>query len=44
MMAIGLLFSRMLGDFFEPRPRLEAEILILQLAQRPAAAHAAPAT
>jgi hypothetical protein len=28
MIAIGLLFVRMLCDFFKPRPRLEAEILI----------------
>jgi hypothetical protein len=39
MIAIGLLFVRMLCDFFKPRPRLEAEILILrhQLADRVAA-------
>src|SRR6266705_1657680 len=30
MLAIGLLFVRMLCDFFKPRPRLEAEILILR--------------
>src|SRR5258708_38794520 len=30
MIAIGLLFVRMLCDFFRPRPRLEAEILILR--------------
>src|SRR5262249_7911119 len=30
MIAIGLLFARMLRDFFKPRPRLEAEILILR--------------
>jgi len=30
MIAIGLLFIRMLRDFFKPRPRLEAEILILR--------------
>src|SRR6266576_665149 len=30
MIAIGLLFIRMLCDFFKPRPRLEAEILILR--------------
>jgi Integrase core domain len=30
MIAIGLLFIGMLGDFFKPRPRLEAEILILR--------------
>src|SRR2546425_10893210 len=30
MIAIGLLFVRMLCDFFKPRPRLEAEILILR--------------
>jgi hypothetical protein len=30
MLAIGLLFVRMLCDFFTPRPRLEAEILILR--------------
>jgi hypothetical protein len=27
MIAIGLLFARMLRDFFKPRLRLEAEIL-----------------
>jgi len=27
MVAIGLLFMRMLGDWFKPRQRLEAEIL-----------------
>ena len=30
MLAIGFLFVRMLCDFFKPRPRLEAEILILR--------------
>jgi transposase InsO family protein len=30
MIAIGLLLVRMLCDFFKPRPRLEAEILILR--------------
>ena len=30
MIAIGLLFIRMLCDFFKPRPRLEVEILILR--------------
>ena len=30
MIAIGLLFIRMLCDFFKPRTRLEAEILILR--------------
>jgi hypothetical protein len=30
MIAIGLLFVRMLCDFFKPRPWLEAEILILR--------------
>jgi hypothetical protein len=30
MVAIGLLLIRMLCDFFKPRPRLEAEILILR--------------
>jgi hypothetical protein len=30
MVAIGLLLIRMLSDFFKPRPRLEAEILILR--------------
>ena len=30
MVAIGLLLVRMLCDFFKPRPRLEAEILILR--------------
>jgi hypothetical protein len=30
MIAIDLLFIRMLCDFFKPRPRLEAEILILR--------------
>src|SRR5215831_15038146 len=30
MIAIGLLVARMLRDFFKPRPRLEAEILILR--------------
>jgi hypothetical protein len=30
MIAIGLLFVRMLCDFFKPRPRLEAEIRILR--------------
>jgi hypothetical protein len=30
MIAIGLLFVRMLWDFFKPRPQLEAEILILR--------------
>jgi hypothetical protein len=30
MIAIGLLFVRMLCDFFTPGPRLEAEILILR--------------
>jgi len=30
MIAIGLLFVRMLCDFLKPRPRLEAEILILR--------------
>jgi hypothetical protein len=30
MIAIGLLLLRMLCDFFKPRPRLEAEILILR--------------
>src|SRR5215471_2695971 len=30
MLAIGLLFVRMLCDYFKPRPRLEAEILILR--------------
>jgi hypothetical protein len=30
MLAIGLLFVRMLCDCFKPRPRLEAEILILR--------------
>jgi hypothetical protein len=30
MIAVGLLFVRMLCDFFKPRPRLEAEILILR--------------
>jgi hypothetical protein len=30
MIAIGLLFARMLRDFFKPRLRLEAEILILR--------------
>jgi hypothetical protein len=30
MIAIGLLLVRMLCDFFQPRPRLEAEILILR--------------
>src|SRR5262249_39681136 len=30
MLAIGLLFVRMLCDWFKPRPRLEAEILILR--------------
>jgi hypothetical protein len=30
MIAIGLLFVRMLCDLFKPRPRLEAEILILR--------------
>jgi hypothetical protein len=30
MIAIGLLFVRMLCDFFKPRPRLEAEILVLR--------------
>src|SRR5256714_15351368 len=30
MLSIGLLFVRMLCDFFKPRPRLEAEILILR--------------
>ena len=30
MIAIGLLLLRMLGDYFKPRPRLEAEILILR--------------
>ena len=42
MIAIGLLFVRMLCDFFKPRPRLEAgvpvgnlrsEILVMQPAQ-----------
>src|SRR5690348_13659187 len=30
MLTIGLLFVRMLCDCFKPRPRLEAEILILR--------------
>ena len=30
MIAIGLLLLRMLCDYFKPRPRLEAEILILR--------------
>ena len=30
MIAIGVLFVRMLCDFFKPRPWLEAEILILR--------------
>ena len=30
MLSIGVLFVRMLCDFFKPRPRLEAEILILR--------------
>src|SRR5215468_1744772 len=30
MISIGLLFVRMLRDFFKPRARLEAEILILR--------------
>ena len=30
MIAIGLLFARMLRDFFKPRLQLEAEILILR--------------
>src|SRR5260370_12050489 len=30
MIAIGLLFVRMLCDLFKPRPRLEAEIVILR--------------
>src|SRR5262249_53365749 len=30
IIAIGLLFARMLRDFFKPRLRLEAEILILR--------------
>ena len=30
MFAVGLLLVRMLCDFFKPRPRLEAEILILR--------------
>src|SRR5215470_12761868 len=30
MIAIGLLFARMVRDFFKPRLRLEAEILILR--------------
>jgi hypothetical protein len=30
MLAIGLLFVRMLCDFVKPRPRLEAKILILR--------------
>ncbi len=30
MVAIGFLLIRMLCDFFKPRPRLEAEILILR--------------
>src|SRR5262249_54736428 len=30
MIAIGFLLVRMLCDFFKPRPRLEAEILILR--------------
>jgi hypothetical protein len=30
MIAIGLLVARMLCDYFKPRPRLEAEILILR--------------
>ena len=43
MIAIGLLFVRMLCDLFKPRPRLEAEIPnTAASAQCPAAAHAAP--
>jgi hypothetical protein len=30
MFAVGLLLVRMLCDLFKPRPRLEAEILILR--------------
>ena len=30
MIAIGILFIRMLSDFFKPRARLEAEILVLR--------------
>ena len=30
MIAIGLLFVRMLCDYFKPRPQLEAEIVILR--------------
>src|SRR5438105_8274246 len=30
MIAIGLLFVRMLCDLFKPRPRLEAEIVVLR--------------
>jgi len=30
MIAIGLLFLRALCDWFKPRPRLEAEILVLR--------------
>jgi hypothetical protein len=30
MIAIGLLFARMLCDCFRPRQQLEAEILVLQ--------------
>ena len=30
MMAIGLLFVRMLCDYFKPRQQLEAEILVLR--------------
>jgi len=30
MIAIGLLFVRMLCDYFKSRPRLEAEVLILR--------------
>ena len=30
MLAIGLLLFPMLCDFFKPRPRLQAEILILR--------------
>jgi hypothetical protein len=30
MVAIGLLFIRMLRDYFKPRQQLEAEILVLR--------------
>jgi uncharacterized membrane-anchored protein YhcB (DUF1043 family) len=30
MIAIGLVFLRMLCDFFKPQQRLEAEILVLR--------------